>query len=94
MAAYLIGHITIKNDSYWQRYVEGVRDSLLPYKAEIIFRGRLSRVLAGKHSHANTVVIKFPDQNTLQNWFESNEYQELIPIRDKGADVVIMSYDA
>ena len=94
MAAYLIGHITIKDDTYWQTYVEGVRNSLLPYEAELIFRGHLSRVLAGKHSHENTVVIKFPDQDTLQNWYQSQEYQELIPTRDKGADVVIMCYDA
>ena len=94
MAAYLIGHITIKDETYWQRYVGGVGKSLLPYKAEVIFRGRLSRVLAGKHSHENTVVIKFPDQDTLQNWYYSQEYQQLIPIREKGADVVIVSYDA
>ena len=94
MAAYLIGHITIKDHTSWQIYVEGVRSSLLPYEAEIIFRGRLFRVLAGKHQYENTVVIRFPDQDTLQNWYQSKEYQELIPIRDKAADVAIISYDA
>jgi len=94
MAAYLIGHITIKDDTYWQKYVAGVGKSLLPFKAEVIFRGRLSRVLTGEHSHENTVVIKFLDQETLQNWYYSQEYQQLIPLRDKGADVVIVSYDA
>jgi len=94
MAAYLIGHITIKNDTHWQTYLEGVRNSLLPYEAEVIFRGRLFRVLAGKHQHENTVVIKFLDQDTLQNWYQSKKYQDLIPIRDKGADVTIICYDA
>ena len=60
MSAYLIGHITIKNSDKWQIYVEGVRKSIEPFGAEVMFRGKLARVLAGEHSHKNTVVIKLP----------------------------------
>ena len=93
MTAYLVGHITIKDASQWEIYMEGVRNSLLPYSAEVVFRGRLHKVLSGEHSHQNTVVIKFPDQATLQEWYNSKEYQDLIPVRDRAADVVIISYD-
>ncbi len=93
MAAYLVGHITIKDVSQWEIYMEGVRNSLLPYSAEVIFRGKLHKVLTGEHSHQNTVVIMFSDQATLQEWYNSEEYQELIPIRERAADVVIISYD-
>ena len=93
MAAYLVGHITIKDVSQWEIYMEGVRNSSLRYSAEVIFRGKLHKVLTGEHSHQNTVVIKFPDQTTLQEWYQSKDYQELIPIRDRAADVVIISYD-
>jgi uncharacterized protein (DUF1330 family) len=93
MAAYLVGHITIKDTSQWEIYMEGVGKSLLPFSAEVIFRGKLYKVLTGEHSHQNTVVIKFSDQATLQEWYNSKEYQELIPIRDRAADVVIISYD-
>jgi len=94
MSAYLIGHITIKNNEKWQIYVEGVRKSLIPFEAEILFRGKRAAVLTGDHPHANTVVIKFSDQPTLQRWYNSDEYQGLIPNRDEAADVVIISYDA
>lgn len=40
------------------------------------------------------MVIEFPDQETLQNWYRSEAYQSLIPIRDRSADVAIISYDA
>ncbi len=93
MAAYLVGHITIKDASQWEIYMEGVRNSLLPYSAEVVFRGKLHKVLSGEHSHQNTVVIRFPDQATLQEWYQSKDYQELIPIRDRAADVTIISYD-
>ena len=93
MTAYLVGHITIKDAGQWEIYMEGVRKSLLPYRAEVVFRGKLHKVLSGEHSHQNTVVIKFPDQTTLQEWYQSKDYQELIPIRDRAADVTIISYD-
>jgi len=93
MAAYLVGHITVKDAEGWERYVTGVGESLMPYAAEIIFRGRRAKVLAGAHQYENTVVIRFPDQKTLQEWYHSPAYQDLIPIRDQAADVVIISYD-
>ena len=93
MPAYLIGHITVRNPDKWQIYIEGVRKSLMPFEAEIVFRGKCAAVLAGEHPHENAVVIKFPDQATLQNWYHSDSYQALVPIRDEAADVVIISYD-
>lgn len=94
MAAYLIGHILIKDPPQWEVYVEGVRKSLIPFEAQVLFRGKRASILTGEHPYQDTVVIKFPDQPTLQNWYHSESYQELIPIRDRAADVVIISYDA
>ena len=94
MSAYLIGHITLINPDKWKIYIAGVQKSLIPFEAELVFRGKLATVLAGEHLHENTVVIKFPDQPTLQQWYHSKEYQDLIPIRDEAADVVILSFDA
>jgi len=94
MPAYLIGHITIIDPDKWKTYVAGVQKSLMPFEAEVIFRGKRANVLAGEHPHQHTVVIKFPDQPTLQQWYHSDAYQALISVRDEAADVVIVSYDA
>ena len=94
MASFLVGHITVKDDELWQKYVSGVRESLLPFDSKVIFRGKLASVLAGKHDHDLVVVIEFPDQSTLDNWYSSEKYQALIPLRDKAANVVIMAYEA
>ncbi len=94
MTAYLIGHIKVKDPALWAIYVEGVRKSLAPFEAEILFRGRRAAVLAGEHAYDLTVVISFADQATLQAWFRSEAYQSLIAVRDRAADVVIISYDA
>jgi len=94
MASYLVGHITVKDQELWQQYVSGVQESLLNFDSKIIFRGKLASVLAGKHDHDRVVVIEFPDQSTLDNWYSSEKYQALIPIRDKAANVAIMAYKA
>ncbi len=92
MAAYLVGHITVKDDELWQEYVSGVQESISPFDAKVVFRGQLDKVLAGQHEHDLVVVIEFQDQSTLDNWFNSEKYQSLIPLRDKAADVTITTY--
>jgi uncharacterized protein (DUF1330 family) len=92
MAAYLVGHITVKDDGLWQRYVSGVQESIAPFDANVVFRGRLDKVLAGQHAHDLVVVIEFADQATLDNWFNSEQYQSLISLRDKAANVTITTY--
>lgn len=92
MASYLVGHITVRDENLWQEYVLGVQESLLPFHAKVVFRGKLISVLTGQHEHDRVVVIEFPDQPTLDNWYSSDKYQSLIPLRDQAANLVITTY--
>ncbi len=94
MASYLVGHITVKDAGLWSRYVQGVQESLSPYDAKVLFRGEIVSVLAGIHEHERVVVIEFSDQDTLNEWFESEKYQSLISLRDEAADLVITTYES
>ncbi len=93
MAAYLVGHITVKDEALWHEYVSGVQESLVPFAAKVVFRGKLASVLAGEYGHERVVVIEFADLVTLDGWFTSEKYQALIPLRERAADVVITSYE-
>ena len=92
MAGYLIGQITVKDKHLWQEYVAGVAESLAPYQAKIVFRGQRLSVLAGEKNYDLAVVIEFADLESLDHWFHSEQYQSLIALRDKAADVVITTY--
>ena len=92
MSAYLVGHITIKDSELWEKYVLGVRESLPPFNANVIFRGKLVSVLSGTHQHDLVVVIEFPEHSFLDEWYNSEMYQSLIPLRDKAANLVITTY--
>lgn len=92
-AAYLIGHITIRDSQKWARYRDRVPDTLAGWGGELVFRGRLTDVMSGEHPHADTVVIRFPDRSALRGWFDSPAYQALIPLREQAADVVLLGYE-
>ena len=92
MAAYLIGHIKVKDPDLWQVYIAGVQKSLVPFETDVVFRGQRAAILAGGHFYDQCVVIKFANQTALQEWYNSEAYQGLIPTRDQAADVVIISY--
>jgi uncharacterized protein (DUF1330 family) len=91
--AYVIGHVTVKNQEKWAEYRNKVPTTLKAWGAELVFRGKLSSVLSGKHDHADTVVIRFPNLEAVNGWYSSPEYQSLIPIRKEAADMDLLSYE-
>jgi uncharacterized protein (DUF1330 family) len=91
--AYVIGHITIKDVQKWEQYRNQVPTTLKTWNAEIMFRGKLKSVLSGNHSHSDTVVIRFPNIEQAILWFESPQYQALIPLRDEAADVDLLAFE-
>ena len=51
-------------------------------------------VLSGHHNHTDTVVIRFPDSDSVADWYNSAAYQKLIPLRTQAADVELISYES
>jgi uncharacterized protein (DUF1330 family) len=92
--AYLIGHITVKDDEKWDEYCGKVPDTLAPWGAQLVFRGKRRALLSGAHPHPDTVVIRFPNAAALDGWFHSPAYQALIALRNLAAEVVLIGYDA
>lgn len=94
MPAYIIGHITINDPAKWAEYCGKVPATIAAWGGELVFRGKTVAVLNGTHAHTDTVVARFPDAAALRGWHDCPEYQALVPLRDAGADVVLISYDA
>jgi uncharacterized protein (DUF1330 family) len=53
----------------------------------------LASILAGEHSHTDTVVIRFPDMKAINGWYASPAYQSLIPLREKAAEIILLAYE-
>ena len=92
MSACVIGHITVKDEEKWAQYRAQVPATLAPWGAELLFRGQRADILAGQHEHFDTVVIRFPDADTVDAWYNSPEYQALIPLRQQAADLDLVVF--
>ncbi|MBL8417315.1 MAG: DUF1330 domain-containing protein [Dechloromonas sp.] len=92
MSACVIGHITVKDEEKWAEYRAQVPATLAPWGAELLFRGQRAGILAGQHEHVDTVVIRFPDADTVDAWYDSPEYQALIPLRQQAADLDLIVF--
>lgn len=91
---YVVGQITVKDPDLWAEYRARVPETLAPWGAELVFRGQQVAVLAGQNPHADIVVIRFPTVEAINAWHASAAYQSLVPLREKAAEVVLLSYEA
>jgi uncharacterized protein (DUF1330 family) len=93
-AAFLIGHMTIKDEDKWAEYRSKVPATLSPWGAEVVFRGKCRQILTGRHDYTDTVIIRFPDQDKLTGWYHSPTYQALIPLREQAAEMVLIGCES
>ena len=94
MPAYVIGNITVKDSEKWSEYRSLVPETLAPWGAELMFRGKQAKVLSGHYRHTDTVVIRFPDAESVEGWHNSPAYQALVPLRTQAADVDLVTFEA
>ena len=92
--AYVVGQMTVKNETKWAEYRSQVLATLTPFGGELVFRGNQVRALSGECPYADIVVIRFPSLADADGWHNSAAYQALLPIRQEAADVVLITYEA
>lgn len=92
-----IGLIRVHDEARWQEYVAQVGETVNQYGGTVLFRGIKSLGLAGEQlvgvmPTERVVALQFADAASARRWHDSPEYQRLIPIRDRGADVALILY--
>ncbi len=94
MSAFMIVTITVKNPEKLQQYIAKVQKVSAQYGAELLHRGKIGRALSGHDKdHDLAVVVRFPSIEKIDAWYDSEEYQPLIALREEGADMKITSYE-
>lgn len=91
---YVVGHLTVKDAEKWAEYRNQVPSTLEPWGAELVLRGCQVAILAGEHPHSDIIVIRFPDTESVNNWYLSHAYQDLIPLREQAAEMNLIIYEA
>lgn len=94
MSALMIATITVKNPEKFQQYLTKTQKVAAPYGAELLARGKVDRSLtAHVKDHDLTVIVRFPSIEKINEWFDSEEYQQLIPLRNEGTEMKMISYE-
>lgn len=80
MAGYFIANYTINNQAEYMQYVAAVGPVLEAHGAERIVIDRDSELLEGSAGQV-TVVLRFATRSAAKAWYESPEYQAILPLR-------------
>ena len=94
MPAICIGQIHVKDAEAWKQYRSRVGATIAQYGGELLFRGQQQRLLSGEMSHESMVALRFENIDAANRWHDSTEYQALVPIRDRAADVTLILYES
>lgn len=94
MTAYFIATIKLKNADKFKEYAKKFGPTIADFGGELVLRGKAEKALAGSADNQMSAIVKFPDMASLDGWFNSAEYQAIIPLRDEGADATIVAYEA
>lgn len=82
MTAFIIVDLTVKNKDLLSEYSALAAQTLIPFDGEFIAKGAIES-LHGESAYTTKVVIQFPSRENAQNWYQSKDYQQIIPIRDE-----------
>ena len=88
MAAYLVGNLRVTNAEGFTEYRNLVGNTIAEHGGEYIVADVKSVPMEGDREHLS-VVLKFPDMEALRGWYDSPEYQEILPLRTDNSEGII-----
>ena len=83
--AYLIGEIDVHDPDAYARYTAKTPDVIARHGGRFIVRGGTSDAREGEAPKGRVVVIEFPSLDAARTFYESKDYQPLIPIRQSAS---------
>ena len=85
MAAYLVADLEVTDARAYAEYRQRVPAVIAAYGGRYLVRGGSVERLEGDSSLHRLVVVEFAQMTKLKAFYESPEYQQLIPIRQKAS---------
>lgn len=96
MACYVIAHVTVEDPEGYKGYTAHTPGTIAAHGGKFIVRGGDATPMEGEMPGTRCVVIEFPDRAAAEGWYNSPEYQAILPIRlanSKGAMIIVDGYD-
>ena len=94
MSVLVFAIVNVKNPEKFAEYGQKAAETFGPYGGEVIVRGKYVSTLVGSEPHSAGAVIRFPNKSSVDEWYASDAYQAIIPLRDAAADMTLTIFDA
>ena len=85
MSAYIYGNIEIHDPALYEQYRAVVPAMIAAHGGRYLVRGGAVEVLEGDGKALRQVILEFPDMASLKGFYDSPEYQAILPISKKSA---------
>lgn len=91
MSCYFVAQINIHDQQEYDRYLDGYDEVFSSFKGEVVAVDDTVTVLEGQWPYGRTVIIKFPNQKELEQWYRSSAYRELVKHRHRASSANIVA---
>jgi uncharacterized protein (DUF1330 family) len=81
MPAYFVAEVEITNPAGFQPYGAAVGATLEQYGGRYLTRGGPTELIEGGPEPKRIVILEFTDKAAVKRWYESPEYQKILPLR-------------
>ncbi|WP_432664183.1 DUF1330 domain-containing protein [Wukongibacter baidiensis] len=81
MSAYFVAQIRIEDEVEYQKYLDQCDTVFKNYKGKYLVVENQPTVLEGEWKYSRMIIIEFESEDALRDWYESDEYQEILKFR-------------
>ena len=81
MTAFVVVQESIENEDVFNQYRAKAPATIAAYGGKFLARGGNLEVMEGELPHKRLVIIEFPTREDAIAWYNSSEYQEILPTR-------------
>jgi uncharacterized protein (DUF1330 family) len=81
MPAYFVAELETTNPAGMEPYRAAVPATIDQYGGRFLARGGATELLEGEPEPKRIVILEFPDAAEAKRWYNSPEYQKILPMR-------------
>lgn len=93
MTAYLLVTGSVTNPEKIAEYAAAAGPVVAAHGGALVASGKGRVLTDGNAAIDRALIISFPDRAAMDAWYNSPEYQAIIPLRDAGADLAFVAID-
>lgn len=93
MSAYIVGKVSIKDPETYKKYTDKVPALVKKHGGKYLIRGGDVETLEGEAFSDRVVVIEFPSQQALRDWYNDPDYQAAVVFRHAASTGQILAVD-